>query len=334
MARLPKGKLLKVVENAIRNSGWNYIYLSSPGVHPARYHMYKDDLSHQIRVYIWNLTHGGRNRPEDEWRIQVTGIEHFEPEIGGKTLILGWWADTGVFAGFDLARHLGELGSSPSIQLRESALHQSVVHGFAPHNKGNGELAIAFRPDFLSTYIENLESLHECGETDAEVNVLRQLGEDPDTVSDTEIEDEFPESRRYAIISTKRALRDISFRERVLTAYGHRCSMCDLQLRLLDGAHILPAAHPDSTDGTNNGIALCVLHHRAYDKSLVTFGTDFRIYMNLEMVEELKAADRSGGLHKFEQSLRPILTLPPDNRDRPSRGLVEAANNARGWIVD
>ena len=334
MARLTKSQLLNVVENAIRESGWYFLCLPSDGNHPARYQLHRDDQSHKVRVYIWNLTPGGQNRPEDEWRIQVTGVDRFEPEPAGKTLILGWQDEWEVFAGFDLVRHQGNLGYSPSIQLREAALHRAVVDGFALHNKGNGELAIAFRPDCLAAYVANIESLHECGQAAGELEVLSRIGLDPDGVEDAEIENKInDESRRYAVLSTKRALRETGFRKRVLTAYGQSCAMCGLQLRLLDGAHILPAAHPDSTDGTNNGIALCALHHRAFDRALVTFDFGFRIHVNGNMVDGLKVTKHAGGLDAFKNALRPVLALPPDKRDRPARRFVDAANELRGWSL-
>lgn len=331
MARLSKSRLLHLVENAIRESGWNFLYLTSQGIHPARYQIYRNGSTYRIRVYIWNLTPGGRNRPADEWRIQVTGLARFEPEIGGKTLILGWEDTVGVFAGFDYTRHDRPLGASPSIQLREAALRDAVDDGFAPHNKGNRELAIAFRPDFLGTYIENLESLHECGRADQEIGVLRRIGKDAQMVRDGEIAQVVARKRRYAVVSTKRALREINFRARVLTAYGHRCAMCGVQLRLLDAAHILPVACPGSTDDTDNGVALCTLHHRAYDMAFVAFGPDYRIHVNSAMAEELVEADRGDGLDQFNHFLRPILILPPDKNDRPSARLVMAANRLRGW---
>lgn len=331
MARLPKSRLLHVVENAIRESGWNFLYLTSQGTHPARYQIYRNGSIYRIRVYIWNLTPGGRNRPADEWRIQVTGLARFEPEPGGKTLILGWRDTVGVFAGFDYTRHDGPLGASPSIQLREAALRDAVVDGFAPHNKGNRELAIAFRPDFLGAYIENLESLHECGQADQEIGVLQRIGKEAQQVRDGEIAKVIAPKRRYAVVSTKRALREINFRDRVLTAYGHRCAMCGVQLRLLDAAHILPVACPGSTDGTDNGVALCTLHHRAYDRAFVAFGPDFRIHVNRAMAEELVVAHRGDGLDQFTHFLRPILILPPARKDRPSARFVMAANRLRGW---
>lgn len=333
MARLAKEQLFDVVEDAIHESGWYFLCLSPIGSHPARYQIYRDGQSHRVRVYIWNLTPGGQNRPEDEWRIQATGVDRFEPEPDGKTLILGWQNEWGVFAGFDFARHRARLGTSSSIQLREAALHQTVMDGFAPHDKGSGELAIAFRPDCLAAYIANLESLHECGQAAGEIETLSRIGQDPDAVDDTEVEENIAEPRRYAVLSTKRALRETGFRKRVLTAYGQRCAMCGIQLRLLDGAHILPAAHPDSTDGTDNGVALCALHHRAFDRALVTFDSEFRIHVNENMTHELRKAKHAGGLEAFKDALRPVLTLPPDRRDRPARRFVEAANQLRGWTL-
>lgn len=109
--------------------------------------------------------------------------------------------------------------------------------------------------------------------------------------------------------------------------------MCGIQLKLLDGAHILPAKHPDSTDQTHNGIALCPLHHRSYDNALVTFDADFKTYLNGEMIDKLEAANLVGGLERFEGELRTMILLPPDRRDRPSKHFVELANRDRGWTL-
>lgn len=331
MARLKKADLLHVFENSLRDSGCNFLLLSPPSVHPARYSIFLINQSFRTKVYIWNITPGGRNRPANEWRIQVTPVRRFEPEIGGKTLILGWWDDVGVFAGFDYTRHTGDLGASPSIQIREAALRQAAVQGFAPHSRGRGELAIAFRPDLLGSYIENLEALHGCGEREQEVEILREIGEDPERVEDDEIDAQISAPRRFAVRSTKRALREIDFRDRVLTAYGHRCAMCGVQLKLLEGAHILPVSEPESTDSTNNGVALCVLHHRAYDRALVTFTPDYSVCINDTMIDDLRKANQISGLEAFRRALRPILILPPEKRNRPDIDLVRKANRLRGW---
>lgn len=333
MARLAKPQLFSRMERAILDNGWRYLALSPPAEHPARYLIFQGERRFTTRVYIWNLTPGGRNRPRDEWRIQATGVDRFEPERSGKTLILGWEDERGVFVGFDLRKHQGRLGYSPSIQLREHALDEAARNVFAIHNKGNEELAVAFRPDFLPTYIANVEKLHECGQFEDEIDLLRQLGGQAEDVDEADVHGAVAAPRRYAVVAARRALREISFRSRVLGAYGHSCAMCGVQLGLLDAAHILPAAHPDSTDGTNNGVALCALHHRAFDGTLVTFDAAFRTHANDDTIARLVAENRDGGLTAFRHALRPILALPPDRRDRPGRRFVNDANKLRGWAV-
>ena len=331
MARLPKPQLFAAVERAIIEGGWRYLRLPSAGEHPARYSIYRDEQRIVVRVYIWNLTPGGRNRPLDEWRIQATGVNEFRREGSGKTLILGWEDAREVFVGFDLRKHQGPIGYSPSIQLREAALDDAVENGLAIHNKGNQELAVAFRPDLLATYIANIEALHDCGEIDTEVEMLQQLGNSQERVADVHVNEVIAEPRRHAVLATKRALRDSDFRKRVLVAYGHSCAMCGIQLRLLDAAHILPVAHDDSTDGTDNGVALCALHHRAYDGEFVTFDARFRTHIKDAVARLLEEEGHDGGMPAFRQALRPNLALPPNRRDHPARRFIDQANELRGW---
>ena len=333
MARLPKPQLLARVERAIIEGGWRYLRLPSPGEHPVRYSVFRDEQRIVVRAYIWNLTPGGRNRPLDEWRIQATGVTEFQREASGKTLILGWDDMRGVFVGFDLRKHQGPIGHSPSIQLREAALDNAAADGFAIHNKGNEELAVAFRPDFLATYIVNLEALHDCGAIDAEIDVLQQLGGSQEHVTDTQVGEAIADPRRLAVLATKRALRASDFRNRVLVAYGHSCAMCGIQLRLLDAAHIVPVAHEESTDGTDNGVALCALHHRAYDGELVTFNAEFRTHVNDAMARTLREESHDGGMPEFRSTLRARLALPPSTHDRPARRFVDKANELRGWSI-
>ena len=119
--KLTKEQLLETVVAAIRDSGWNVLYLSEG--HPFQLQMYRGDQSFRLRIYIWNITHGGGSaRPADEYRIQVTGVHQFEQQPGEKTIILGWWAEAGVFAGFDVRKHSAPLGFSPSLQIRRGAL--------------------------------------------------------------------------------------------------------------------------------------------------------------------------------------------------------------------
>jgi putative restriction endonuclease len=141
-------------------------------------------------------------------------------------------------------------------------------------------------------------------------------------------------NRTAVILSTKRALRALDFSRRVLSAYEHKCAFCGLQLRLVDGAHILPASHPHSTDQTANGIALCALHHRAYDRGLLTFDSKFTVHINEPMVKTLADSDRTNGLKEFKRALRPLIAAPADKKDRPALQFVVKANELRGWKLE
>lgn len=74
---------------------------------------------------------------------------------------------------------------------------------------------------------------------------------------------------------TKRRERDPKFREAVLRAYGYRCAVCGFETRLgstlvgVDAAHVKwhRAGGPDDV---TNGLALCALHHRLFDRGAYT----------------------------------------------------------------
>ncbi len=67
-----------------------------------------------------------------------------------------------------------------------------------------------------------------------------------------------------------RAQRDPSFRSEVLDAYEHRCVVCGHDLQLCNRDMGLEAAHikwhaAGGPDRIENGLALCSLHHKAFD---------------------------------------------------------------------
>jgi putative restriction endonuclease len=330
MARHNKYDLLEQIVSAINDSGWNVVYLESIDQHPFHLQIYHDNESYRVRIYIWHMTHGGgKARPKDEYRIQITGVDHFEPLAEGKTLVLGWWKEAEVFAGFDIRKHLGKLGASPSIQIREAALRKAYINGFEPCDKGNKEVAIAFRPDFFVEYLKNLESLHDFGQSAHDFAILSDVAENPEiNDADIQIQDI---ARKTTVVSVSKKLRDVSFRKRVLTAYSFRCAVCGIQLRLVEAAHIIPVNHDNSTDETRNGLALCALHHKAYDQALITIGDDYSIQINRGQAAELQKQKLAEGLIKFSQDLRPIIILPPSVSDRPHAEYIRIANEIRGW---
>ena len=55
------------------------------------------------------------------------------------------------------------------------SIQEGFVDGIRIIDIGNGEIAIAFRPDFFGDYVRNLEELHQLGESLREVEVVEQV---------------------------------------------------------------------------------------------------------------------------------------------------------------
>jgi putative restriction endonuclease len=332
MARLSKQVLLNQVANHITEAGWQIIYLTRQGEHPAKIRVFQNGIGYIIKIYIWNITHGGGEaRPTDEYRIQITGVPSLNLEPECKTLILGWWDEAGVYAGFDVRKHSGSLGHSPSFQIKESHLKRALINeGFSPYDKDNREIAVAFTPDFLVTYITHLEEIHDSGNLSKDLNILRQVADSPITVNDSAI-NEASNKRKEAIFSVRRALRDTSFKKRVLTAYSHRCAVCGVQLDLIDAAHIVPVVDKKSSDETSNGLALCALHHRAFDKRLIAVDDNYDVLCNPLEIRRLAAIGHDGGWKEFKTALRPMIILPPAIQDRPHIMYLRRGRQIRRW---
>lgn len=334
MARHRKHVLLDLVVQAIKDCGWNVLYIGDVEDHPFLLRVYNADSekSFPIRIYIWNLTHGGGSkRPADEFRIQITGIRQFVKQLGEKTIILGWWDAANVFAGFDYTKHSGKLGNSPSIQIREEVLRKANINGIATSNKGNNEIAVAFQSRFFIHYIENLEAIHGFGESSGDYNILEKVLDNPERVNDALIE-KVSEARKTSLVAINKRIREASFKTRVLTAYHFECAFCGIQLKLVEAAHIIPVSDPNGSDETSNGISLCALHHRAFDRALVTFDEEYRVKTNDKELNKFKKIGLDGQINRFFNELRPIIKVPPAINDRPHIDCIKQANKIRGWF--
>lgn len=122
--------------------------------------------------------------------------------------------------------------------------------------------------------------------------IYKALENDPLLVSEVAseiLESHFPQSMHDEILASvglelQRAAvvkhpRDAAFRETVLRAYEYRCAICDFDIRLgnqtlgVEAAHVKwhQAGGPSTVD---NGIALCILHHKMFDYGAFTMSQD------------------------------------------------------------
>lgn len=86
-----------------------------------------------------------------------------------------------------------------------------------------------------------------------------------------QVADDTTEARRaYATQMVRRRIHQDRFRHNVLVAYHDTCAICNLKHRqLLEAAHIMPDSDPRGAPEVSNGLALCKLHHAAFDSYIV-----------------------------------------------------------------
>lgn len=92
--------------------------------------------------------------------------------------------------------------------------------------------------------------------------------------------------KKPARVSKESAIRRRGFRQAVIEAYNYRCSMCGFKLSSPDSlaweveaAHIVPHGYW-GRDDIWNGIALCHLHHWAFDVGWLAIQDNFTIQVS------------------------------------------------------
>ena len=84
---------------------------------------------------------------------------------------------------------------------------------------------------------------------------------------------------------SKRKKRDPSFRENVLKAYEYKCAVCGFDVKLRYQPVALEAAHikwhqAGGPDTEVNGLALCVLHHKLFDRGVFMLSKELKIFVS------------------------------------------------------
>jgi putative restriction endonuclease len=107
--------------------------------------------------------------------------------------------------------------------------------------------------------------------------------------------------RAYVTVITQRRLHQQGFRERVLRAYQEQCAICRLRHdELLEAAHILPDGHPKGEPIVPNGLALCALHHAAFDGNILGIRPDFVVEVRVDILREKDGPMLQHGLQGFQ----------------------------------
>ncbi|WP_373228837.1 phosphorothioated DNA-binding restriction endonuclease [Cohnella sp.] len=144
------------------------------------------------------------------------------------------------------------------------------------------------------------------GFSDDVLNLLKGNGRLIQEIADQLLNDHFPETIHQDLVEevgfqllleTKRR-RDPDFRNKILRAYEFSCAICGFNVRLghnliaVDAAHIQwhQAGGPDIEE---NGVALCSLHHKLFDRGVFTITGE----------RQMLVAEEAHGTQGFEEWL-------------------------------
>ncbi len=124
--------------------------------------------------------------------------------------------------------------------------------------------------------------------------------------------------RRYAERVSRQRLHQPVFRASVLLAYRTRCAVCDLRhADLLDAAHIIEDGQPTGDPVVSNGLALCKIHHAAYDRLIMGITPDLVVKVDAGVLLEVDGPMLKHGLQELHGGrLRSVPRRPSDKPDR------------------
>jgi len=134
-------------------------------------------------------------------------------------------------------------------------------------------------------------------------------------------EDIGADTKRYMERLNQVRLHQPMFRARVLAAYDSHCALCRLgHVELLDAAHIIPDGRPHGDPVVPNGLAMCKIHHAAYDRNILGVRPDLVVDVRQDILDEIDGPMLRHGLQEMK-GLR--ITVPSSRRSRPDRMRLE-----------
>jgi len=134
------------------------------------------------------------------------------------------------------------------------------------------------------------------------------------TSVDNEIE------KQYALTEARRRVHQPKFRAEVLLAYETKCAICRLKHgELLDAAHIVPDSDSRGIASVRNGMALCKIHHTAYDKRLLGISPDYEVRVNEALLLEVDGPMLKHGIQEMHGTQ---IHIPRQKIQQPDKELL------------
>lgn len=124
-----------------------------------------------------------------------------------------------------------------------------------------------------------------------------------------------PDARAYAMRDVRIRLHQQRFRLNVLRAYRQRCAICALkQPELVQAAHIVEDRDVAGIAAVVNGLALCSIHHLAYDRNLLGIDPSGVVHIARRLLDERDGPMLRAGLQGFHGQ---TINVPRRVEERP-----------------
>lgn len=127
--------------------------------------------------------------------------------------------------------------------------------------------------------------------------------------------------RAYITSEVKQRLHQRGFRERVIAAYQSQCAFRQLKHEeLLDAAHIIPDREDEGVPSVNNGLALCKIHHAAFDQHIIGVSPDYQIKVKEDVLREKDGPMLKHGIQELQNQK---LILPNSKNAWPKQEFLD-----------
>jgi len=168
----------------------------------------RDGTVRKFRLWVYEITHGGGSRDEEESRIQITKAPSQTDGMdydGATDLIMGYSPSREVLVAYDrrwLENRMKKGEGSPSVQVKEADIQAALDKGMHHFQKSTKSIGVAdivtLKPDYFPEYLRNHQGLltgmmqTESVTVNTSVNQKRSLWEfcldqgfyfDPDTLA-------------------------------------------------------------------------------------------------------------------------------------------------------
>jgi hypothetical protein len=140
----------------------------------------------------------------------------------------------------------------------------------------------------------------------------------------------FENNKKIKRVTREAKLRNRGFRQAIIEAYDFKCAVCGMKIYSPDtlqweveAAHIVPHCS-NGKDDILNGLALCRLHHWAFDVGWFALKDDFKIFASRK-IQDLSAGFGKIGNYDFIGQLLEdkIIYLPKNQQNNPHPNAIK-----------